>query len=44
MIGGEGKADPIWMEQRMWVEYAKHFKALCFQLEHRFYGKSHSTK
>ncbi|XP_059485421.1 putative serine protease K12H4.7 isoform X2 [Neocloeon triangulifer] len=44
MIGGEGKADPIWMEQGMWVEYAKQFKALCFQVEHRFYGKSHPTK
>jgi pimeloyl-ACP methyl ester carboxylesterase len=44
MIGGEGKADPIWMEQGMWVEYAKKFKALCFQLEHRFYGKSHPTQ
>ncbi|XP_065349861.1 putative serine protease K12H4.7 [Cloeon dipterum] len=44
MIGGEGKADAIWMEQGMWVEYAKQFKALCFQVEHRFYGKSHPTE
>ncbi|XP_071085611.1 putative serine protease K12H4.7 [Haliotis cracherodii] len=43
MIGGEGTADPIWMVEGMWVEYAKNFNAMCFQLEHRFYGKSHPT-
>jgi pimeloyl-ACP methyl ester carboxylesterase len=41
MIGGEGEASSKWMHQGAWIQYAKHFDALCFQLEHRFYGKSH---
>ncbi|XP_066600225.1 putative serine protease F56F10.1 [Prorops nasuta] len=43
MIGGEGTASPKWMLEGQWIEYAKQFGALCFQLEHRFYGKSHPT-
>ena len=43
MIGGEGTANPIWMEQGTWIDYAKKFGAICFQLEHRFYGESHPT-
>ncbi|XP_054000606.1 putative serine protease K12H4.7 [Hylaeus anthracinus] len=41
MIGGEGSATAKWMVEGQWIEYAKQFGALCFQLEHRFYGKSH---
>lgn len=44
MIGGEGTADPIWMVEGMWIEYAKSYNAMCFQLEHRYYGKSHPTE
>lgn len=44
MIGGEGEAQPIWMVQGAWIHYAREMNALCFQLEHRFYGKSHPTK
>ncbi len=44
MIGGEGTADPIWMVMGTWIEYAKKYNALCFQLEHRYYGKSHPTE
>ncbi|KAF4532425.1 hypothetical protein B566_EDAN003878 [Ephemera danica] len=44
MIGGEGKANPIWMSEGMWIEYARLFNALCFELEHRYYGKSHPTE
>lgn len=44
MIGGEGEATAEWMENGAWIDYAKNFKALCFQVEHRFYGKSHPTK
>ncbi|KAB0797058.1 hypothetical protein PPYR_11119 [Photinus pyralis] len=44
MIGGEGTASPLWMNQGAWIDYAKRFKALCFQLEHRYYGKSHPTE
>lgn len=43
MIGGEGTASPKWMHQGAWIHYAKKHNALCFQLEHRFYGKSHPT-
>lgn len=43
-IGGEGPANPVWMEQGHWITMAKKFGAMCFFLEHRFYGKSHPTK
>lgn len=43
MIGGEGEADARWMVKGAWIEYAKKFKALCINLEHRFYGASHPT-
>ena len=43
MIGGEGTATAKWMVEGQWIEYAKEFGALCFQVEHRFYGKSHPT-
>ncbi|XP_005092643.1 putative serine protease K12H4.7 [Aplysia californica] len=42
-IGGEGEANPIWMMEGAWVDYAKKYNAYCFLLEHRFYGKSHPT-
>lgn len=44
MIGGEGEASDKWMTKGMWIEYAARFGALCFQLEHRYYGKSRPTK
>lgn len=44
MIGGEGEALVDWMSQGAWIDYAKQYKAICFQLEHRYYGKSHPTK
>lgn len=44
MIGGEGEATAKWMHEGAWIQYAKQFQALCFQLEHRYYGKSHPTK
>ena len=44
MIGGEGEASSEWMTQGTWIDYAKKFGALCFQLEHRYYGKSHPTE
>ncbi|KAK7906767.1 hypothetical protein WMY93_015379 [Mugilogobius chulae] len=43
MIGGEGPANPIWMDHGTWLTYAEKLGALCFMLEHRFYGKSHPT-
>lgn len=44
MIGGEGEASAHWMVEGQWIEDAKHFDALCFQLEHRYYGKSKPTE
>jgi len=43
-IGGEGPASAVWMNNGHWIEMAKKFKALCFQLEHRYYGLSQPTK
>ncbi|VVC45708.1 Alpha/Beta hydrolase fold,Peptidase S28 [Cinara cedri] len=44
MIGGEGPISTKWMYNGAWIEYANEFHALCFQLEHRYYGKSHPTE
>ena len=44
MIGGEGEASAMWLVEGAWIEYAKQYNALCLQLEHRFYGKSHPTE
>lgn len=44
MIGGEGEATAKWMIQGAWIQYAKEHNALCFQLEHRYYGKSYPTE
>lgn len=43
MIGGEGPANPAWMQYGTWLTYAEKLGALCLMLEHRFYGKSHPT-
>ncbi|KAK3914100.1 Putative serine protease, partial [Frankliniella fusca] len=44
MIGGEGEASAKWMLEGQWIEDAQLFNALCFQLEHRYYGKSRPTQ
>lgn len=41
MIGGEGTANPLWVVVGSMMKYAEKYGALCFLLEHRFYGKSH---
>ncbi|XP_028975001.2 thymus-specific serine protease isoform X2 [Esox lucius] len=46
MIGGEGPINNQWMSTdsgSTWLTYAKKLGALCFLLEHRFYGDSHPT-
>lgn len=43
MIGAEGEVKPKWMIESLWIDYAKELGAMCFHLEHRFYGKSHPT-
>lgn len=40
MINGEATASPKWAITGQWVSYAKTFNAVCFSLEHRFYGRS----
>ncbi|CAO1329149.1 unnamed protein product [Diamesa hyperborea] len=44
MIGGEGAISEKWMTKGAWMKYAKQFNAICFQVEHRYYGKSHPTE
>ena len=44
MIGGEGPASAVWLVAGQWIEYAQQYGALCFQLEHRFYGDSLPTE
>lgn len=44
MIGGEGEATKSFMKEGAWIHYAQTYKALCFQLEHRYYGQSRPTK
>jgi hypothetical protein len=44
MIGGEGEATSTWMLKGAWIKYAEQFGALCFMVEHRFYGRSQPTR
>ncbi|XP_023312840.1 putative serine protease K12H4.7 [Anoplophora glabripennis] len=41
LIGGEGQAGVQWMSAGAWIQTAREYGALLFQLEHRFYGESH---
>lgn len=43
MIGGEGKANPIWLTVGDMMKNAQVFGAFTFLLEHRFYGESRPT-
>ena len=43
MIGGPGEGTERWMHEGAWIHYAEQFGALCFQVEHRYYGKSRPT-
>ncbi|XP_063298534.1 putative serine protease K12H4.7 isoform X1 [Pelobates fuscus] len=43
MIGGEGEANPTWMQYGSWLTYAQKLGAFCLLLEHRFYGESQPT-
>ncbi|XP_024084121.1 putative serine protease K12H4.7 isoform X2 [Cimex lectularius] len=43
LIEGEWEALAEWMVKGAWIDYAQKHKALCFQLEHRYYGKSQPT-
>jgi len=43
-IGGEETISHYWMTSGAWIEYAKKMNAICFQLEHRYYGESYPTE
>ena len=36
MIGGEGEANPAWLEAGSWVKYAEDEGAAMMLLEHRY--------
>ena len=42
-IGGEGPANPVWMENGAWIQYAQEHNAMLFMVEHRYYGQTHPT-
>ncbi|XP_014233688.1 putative serine protease K12H4.7 [Trichogramma pretiosum] len=44
LIGGEGPAEAKWLVEGEMIDNAKKYGAMCFQLEHRYYGKSHPTQ
>ncbi|CAI6359152.1 unnamed protein product [Macrosiphum euphorbiae] len=43
LLGGEEKISKAWLRDGSMMEYAEKFNAMCFQLEHRYYGKSYPT-
>ena len=43
LIGGESAIDDGFINAGMWIEWAQKHSALCFQVEHRFYGISYPT-
>lgn len=43
-IGGEGPANPVWMENGAWIQYAQEHNAMLFMVEHRYYGQTHPTR
>ena len=40
ILGGEAAADPIWLLEGAWIQYAQMYNALLVMLEHRYYGES----
>ncbi|KAF2900100.1 hypothetical protein ILUMI_06086, partial [Ignelater luminosus] len=43
-IGGESEASKFLLRRGMMIDNAKKYGALCFELEHRYYGDSHPTE
>ncbi|KAG5889732.1 hypothetical protein JTB14_010206 [Gonioctena quinquepunctata] len=44
LIEGEEEAILYWIVNGSTIEYAEKVNAICFQLEHRYYGESHPTE
>jgi len=44
LVGGEERISDKWLIDGAMMEYAEKFNALCFQLEHRYYGESNPTE
>jgi len=44
MINGEAACDGAWVNKGQWISYAEETSALCFLVEHRFYGGSRPLK
>merc|ERR1711962_718096 len=44
MIGGEGAANPGWLNYGQWSKWAQQHGAAMFLLEHRYYGESHPVE
>lgn len=40
MLGGESEANPVWLQDGAWIQYAREHWAMLVMLEHRYYGKS----
>lgn len=40
MLGGEEAANPLWLADGAWTQYADVHGAFMVLLEHRYYGKS----
>lgn len=43
MLRGESPISKSFMLSGAWIDYAEQYGAMCFQLEHRYYGKSFPT-
>jgi hypothetical protein len=41
MLGGESEANPAWLVDGAWQQYARDHGAFLVLLEHRYYGESH---
>lgn len=44
MLRGEDSLSRGFMVDGAWIDYAKKYNAICFQLEQRFYGDSLPTE
>ena len=43
-ICGEGPANPVWIENWVWIQYPQEHNAMLFMVEHRYCGQTHPTR